>query len=75
MLFAVSAMLFVNGSAPATWVPKISEFAARLGLSESQLGLMIVAFGFGSMVAMLQGQAVMVGDQIDAKDLLVTYAA
>lgn len=49
---AVSLMFLVNGLVLGSWAPKIPEFAARLGLSESQLGMMIVAFGIGSMVAM-----------------------
>jgi len=49
---AVSALFFLNGLVVGSWAPKIPEFAQRLGLSETQLGLMIVAFGVGSLAAM-----------------------
>ncbi len=49
---AVSLMFLMNGFITGSWAPKIPEFAQRLGLSEGQLGLMIVAFGVGSLVAM-----------------------
>ncbi|GIL00422.1 MAG: MFS transporter [Alphaproteobacteria bacterium] len=48
----VSLLFFMNGFTVGSWAPKIPEFAARLGLSESQLGMMIVAFGVGSLMAM-----------------------
>lgn len=49
---AVSALFFINGYFAGNWAPKIPEFAHRLGLSPSDLGLMILAFGIGSLVAM-----------------------
>lgn len=49
---AVSALFFVNGFAIGSWAPKIPEFAERLRLSESGLGLMILIFGLGSLVMM-----------------------
>ena len=49
---AVSALFLVNGFMVGSWAPKIPEFAASHGLSESGLGLMIVAFGLGSLVMM-----------------------
>jgi MFS family permease len=49
---AVSLLFLMNGFLVGSWAPKIPEFAARLGLSESRLGLMIVAFGIGSLIAM-----------------------
>jgi fucose permease len=49
---AVSLLFLVNGFTVGSWAPMIPEFKTRLGLSESTLGLMIVAFGVGSLVAM-----------------------
>ncbi len=49
---AVSALFLANGFTVGNWAPKIPEFAARLGLSESGIGLMILVFGIGSLVAM-----------------------
>jgi fucose permease len=49
---AVSALFLLNGTYMGAWAPKIPEFADRLGLSESGLGLMIVCFGIGSLVLM-----------------------
>jgi fucose permease len=49
---AVSLLFLANGFIVGSWAPMIPEFKARLGLSESTLGLMIVAFGVGSLVAM-----------------------
>jgi hypothetical protein len=49
---AVSLLFLVNGFTVGSWAPMIPEFKARLGLSETTLGLMIVAFGVGSLVAM-----------------------
>jgi len=48
----VAALFLVNGFAVGSWAPKIPEFAARLGLSDLHLGLMILAFGVGSLVMM-----------------------
>ena len=56
---AVSALFFINGFVAGSWAPKIPEFKLRLGLDESGLGLMIVAFGIGSLIAMpLVGAAI-----------------
>ncbi|MFD1327812.1 MFS transporter [Mycoplana ramosa] len=49
---AVSGLFLLNGTFMGAWAPKIPEFASRLSLSESQLGLMIVCFGIGSLVLM-----------------------
>ncbi len=49
---AVSGLFLLNGTFMGAWAPKIPEFASRLSLSESQLGLMIVGFGIGSLVLM-----------------------
>lgn len=49
---AASLMFLTNGFVVGNWVPKIPEFKARLDLSESGLGLMILLFGIGSLLAM-----------------------
>jgi len=49
---AVSLMFLANGFVVGNWAPKIPEFAARLNLDESDLGLMIMCFGIGSLCAM-----------------------
>jgi fucose permease len=49
---AISALFFANGFTVGSWAPKIPEFAQRLGLAESGLGLMILIFGAGSLVMM-----------------------
>lgn len=49
---AVSGLFFLNGSFVGSWAPRIPEFASRLSLSESQLGMMIVCFGIGSLILM-----------------------
>ncbi|MDX3927537.1 MAG: MFS transporter [Shinella sp.] len=49
---AVSGLFLLNGTFMGAWAPKIPEFASRLSLSESALGLMIVCFGIGSLVLM-----------------------
>lgn len=48
----VSLLFLMNGFVVGAWAPKIPEFASRLGLTESALGLMILAFGIGSVVMM-----------------------
>jgi MFS family permease len=48
----VSLLFLMNGFMIGAWAPKIPEFAARLGLSESTLGLLILTFGLGSIVMM-----------------------
>lgn len=45
-------MFLVNGFITGSWAPKIPAFAQRHGLSESQLGFVILAFGVGSLCAM-----------------------
>ena len=49
---AVSLLFLLNGYIAGSWAPKIPEFAARAGLSESGLGVMFAAFGVGSLIAM-----------------------
>lgn len=49
---AVSLMFLANGFVVGSWAPKIPEFANRLSLDESTLGLMIMCFGIGSLCTM-----------------------
>jgi MFS family permease len=49
---AVALMFLMNGFLVGAWAPKIPEFASRLALSESGLGLMILTFGLGSIIMM-----------------------
>ncbi|WP_276119786.1 MFS transporter [Pararhizobium qamdonense] len=49
---AVSLLFLMNGFVTGSWAPKIPEFKDRLGISESVLGLLILAFGLGSLVLM-----------------------
>ena len=56
---AVSAMFLLNGFLMGSWAPQIPQLKARLDLTESQLGLMILVFGIGSIMAMpLVGAAI-----------------
>ena len=49
---AVSALFLLNGYVLGSWAPKIPLLKARLGIDEPTLGLMILAFGLGSLVMM-----------------------
>ncbi len=49
---AVSLLFLMNGFVVGCWAPKIPDFAERLGLTKFELGLMILVFGFGSLVMM-----------------------
>lgn len=56
---AVAAAFLANGLLIGSWAPEIPLFRERLGLSESQLGLMILAFGVGAVATMpLAGRAI-----------------
>jgi fucose permease len=54
---AVSMLFFGNGLFIGVWTPMIPVFKARLLLSESELGLVILALGLGALVAMPIGGA------------------
>ena len=51
--WAVAAMFFINGFILGSWAPQIPEFATRLAISEFTLGLLILCFGLGAVVAMV----------------------
>lgn len=50
--WAVAAMFFVNGFVTGSWAPQIPVFLTRLGISEFTLGLLILLFGVGALIAM-----------------------
>lgn len=49
---AVAAMFFLNGMMVGAWAPAIPAFKDKHGLAESDLGLMILMIGVGSLVTM-----------------------
>ncbi|MBB3950648.1 MFS transporter [Aureimonas jatrophae] len=49
---AVSGAFLANGFVLGNWTPQVPVLADRLGLSESRLGLLILAFGIGAVLAM-----------------------
>lgn len=49
---AVSLIFLQNGYIVGNWAPKVPEFAARLGLSEAGVGVMVIFFGIGSLISM-----------------------
>jgi fucose permease len=51
--WALAAMFFINGFILGSWAPQIPEFAMRLAISEFTLGLLILCFGLGAVVAMV----------------------
>ena len=56
---ATSAMFLICGTATSAWAPMIPFVKSRLGLDEGTLGLVLLVFGGGSMVAMpLAGLAI-----------------
>jgi MFS family permease len=50
--WAVAAMFFANGFLTGSWAPQIPVFLTRLQISEFTLGLLILVFGLGALVAM-----------------------
>jgi fucose permease len=50
--WAVAAMFFVNGFVTGSWAPQIPVFLTRLAISEFTLGLLILLFGVGALIAM-----------------------
>ena len=49
---AVALLFLENGYLAGNWAPKVPEFAARLELQESVIGIMVLFFGLGSMISM-----------------------
>ncbi len=50
--WAVACAFFFNGFLVGSWAPQIPVFMTRLDISEFTLGLMILIFGIGALVAM-----------------------
>lgn len=50
--WAVAAMFFANGFVTGSWAPQIPVVLARLEISETTLGVLILLFGLGALVAM-----------------------
>jgi len=48
----VTALFFANGFGYGSWIAHLPAFKARLGLSDGQLGLAIMAIALASLVAM-----------------------
>lgn len=48
----VSLIFLINGIIMGSWAPQIPELFTRLSLTESQLGLVILVFGIGSLIVM-----------------------
>lgn len=49
---AVSTLFLMNGFLIGSWAPKIPVLMARLEITESVMGLLILAFGLGSIIIM-----------------------
>ncbi|MBQ4853276.1 MFS transporter [Rhodanobacter sp. B2A1Ga4] len=49
---ATRLVFLVSGIGMAAWAPMVPYAKARLGLDEAQLGMLLLAFGGGSMVSM-----------------------
>lgn len=49
---AVALAFIANGLVIGAWAPQIPALAERIDLSESRLGLLILVFGLGALVAM-----------------------
>jgi MFS family permease len=50
--WALAAVFLINGFLVGSWAPQIPVFLNRLAISEFTLGLLILLFGLGALVAM-----------------------
>ncbi len=50
--YAVAGLFFLNGYVVGNWAPKIPEIAQRLVISESQIGIILFAFGLGAITGL-----------------------
>jgi MFS family permease len=48
----VAAVFFLNGFGYGSWVPRLAEIQAKLGLSDGQLGLALFMTALGALLAM-----------------------
>lgn len=49
---AVAGLFFLNGYVVGNWAPKIPQIAQRLDISESQIGIILFAFGLGAITGL-----------------------
>ena len=54
-ILATRAMFLLSGTAMAAWAPMVPYVKTRFGLDDARLGLVLLAFGAGSVVAMPLG--------------------
>lgn len=71
--WAIAAMFFVNGFMIGSWAALVPEYIKRLGVSEATFGLMILAIGLGSVLAMLLAGVVMA--RLGSRAVLLPFAA
>ncbi len=50
--WAIAAIFFTNGFLVGSWAPQIPLFLTRLQITEFTLGLLILGFGVGALIAM-----------------------
>lgn len=50
--YAVAGLFFLNGYVVGNWAPKIPEIGLRLDISESQIGIVLFAFGLGAITGL-----------------------
>jgi len=48
---AIAAVFFVNGATFSSWLPRLPELQAQLGISDAALGLTLVGSGVGGLFA------------------------
>ena len=59
--WAVAAMFLANGFVIGSWAPQIPLLLTRLDIGETTLGLLILLFGLGALVAMPSSGMLMAG--------------
>ena len=50
---AIGAVFFVNGATLSSWIPRLPELQAELGISDAALGLTLVGMGLGGLASSL----------------------
>ncbi|MBK8456517.1 MAG: MFS transporter [Phyllobacteriaceae bacterium] len=50
--YAIAALFFVNGFLMGSWAPQIPLLLSRLAITETTVGLLILVFGVGAILAM-----------------------
>src|SRR5690606_19616695 len=50
--WGVAAMFFANGFVTGSWVPQVPMLLSRFDIAETVVGLLILVFGLGALVAM-----------------------